>query len=105
MLKVEDPKSILLPDYSGNRLYNSLGNMLVNPHIGMLFIDFFLQSRMRINGKTEITELDEAMKSLWPGAERAIRITIEQCYGNCRKRIPQMRLTIPPSEWREGSSG
>ncbi|WP_310448282.1 pyridoxamine 5'-phosphate oxidase family protein [Thiobacillus sp.] len=30
----------MIPDFSGNKLYNSLGNILVNPHIGMLFVAF-----------------------------------------------------------------
>ncbi|MCL5059351.1 MAG: pyridoxamine 5'-phosphate oxidase family protein [Candidatus Thermoplasmatota archaeon] len=35
-----DPTVLVFPDYPGNGLFNSLGNVLVNPHIGLLFIDF-----------------------------------------------------------------
>jgi predicted pyridoxine 5'-phosphate oxidase superfamily flavin-nucleotide-binding protein len=99
LVQVENPSSLLLPDYSGNRLYNSLGNMLVNPHVGMLFIDFEAQARMRVNGKAEILEIDAAVQELWPRAERCVRISVEQVYGNCRQRIPRMALVASPVEW------
>lgn len=99
LLRVENPGSLLLPDYSGNRIYNSLGNLLVNPHIGMLFIDFAAQSRLRVNGRAEIIEADAAMRALWPRVERGVRVTVQQVYGNCRQRIPRMALVAPPMEW------
>ncbi len=99
LLRVEHPGSLLLPDYAGNRLYNSLGNLLANPHIGMLFIDFAAPSRLRVNGSAEIIELDAAMRTCWPRAERAVRVTVEQVYGNCRQRIPRLAVAAPPMEW------
>jgi hypothetical protein len=45
----------MLPDFSGNVLYNSPGNIRANPHIGMLFMDFERQCRTRLNGITTIT--------------------------------------------------
>lgn len=99
LVHVENPSSLLLPDYSGNRLYNSLGNMRANPHVGMLFIDFEAQARLRVNGRTEVIELDAAMQNLWPRAERCVRISVEQVYGNCRQRIPRMALVASPEEW------
>jgi len=96
LVHVEHPGSLLLPDYAGNRIYNSLGNLLANPQIGMLFIDFAAQARLRVNGRTEIIELDAAMRTLWPRGERAVRVTVEQVYGNCRQRIPRMILIAPP---------
>lgn len=55
---VANPKTVVFPDYSGNKMYNSLGNILANPHIGMLFMDFPTASRLRlrVNGKAEIAE-------------------------------------------------
>ena len=99
LVRVEHPGSLLLPDYAGNRIYNSLGNLLVNPHIGMLFIDFAAQSRLRVNGSAEIIEADAVMREWWPRVERAVRVTVKQVYGNCRQRIPRMSLEAPPMEW------
>lgn len=94
-LKVIDARTLVFPDYRGNRMFSSLGNMLVNPHIGMLFIDFEMQSRLRINGRVEIVNDAQAHADLWPLAERYVRVTVEQVFGNCRMRIPRMKLIAP----------
>lgn len=86
-LKIIDDKTLIFPDFSGNNLFNSLGNMHVNPHIGMLFIDFKRALRMRLNGKTSILDNAAEYKNLWPGALRIISVTIEQLYPNCQQRI------------------
>lgn len=95
LLKVLDAKTLVFPDYQGNNFFNSLGNMLVNAQIGMLFIDFESQQRLRINGGVTIIEDQQAYATLWPLAQRYLRVTIEQAYGNCRSRIPRMQLITP----------
>ncbi|MBW6477732.1 MAG: pyridoxamine 5'-phosphate oxidase family protein, partial [Chromatiales bacterium] len=57
---VENANTVVFPDYRGNRMYNSLGNIIVNPHIGMLFINFHTASRLRVNGVAEIVENETA---------------------------------------------
>ncbi|MEN3794593.1 pyridoxamine 5'-phosphate oxidase family protein [Fulvimarina sp. MAC3] len=89
--RVVDPHHIVFPDYSGNGLYNSLGNILVNPHIGMLFIDFENQRRARVNGQARIERASAEVKTLWPLAQAVVVVTVEQAYGNCQARIPRMR--------------
>ncbi len=97
LLKVLDTKTLVFPDFSGNNFFNSLGNMLVNGHIGMLFIDFEAQLRGRINGRAHIIEDHRAYADLWPTAQRYVQVTVEQAYGNCRARIPKMTL-VPPTD-------
>lgn len=92
LVKVLDAKTLLFPDYSGNNFFNSLGNILVTGQIGMLFIDFELQRRVRINGRASIIEDRQAYAELWPLAQRYIQVTVEQAYGNCQSRIPRMKL-------------
>jgi predicted pyridoxine 5'-phosphate oxidase superfamily flavin-nucleotide-binding protein len=88
---VTGPQQLLLPDFSGNRMFNSLGNILVNPHVGMIFIDFASQTRLRVNGAAAILEDENGSvwHSRWPQAQRAVEVTVEQVYWNCSKRIPQ----------------
>lgn len=95
LLKVIDPKTLVFPDYRGNKLFNSLGNMLVNPQIGMLFIDFENRARARINGAAEIVEDPSMYSHIWPLAQRYVRVTPVQVYGNCKARIPKMALVRP----------
>lgn len=95
LLKVIDANTLLFPDYRGNRFFNSLGNILVNGQIGMLFIDFESRRRLRINGRAHVIEDKHAHESVWPLAERYVQVTAEQVYGNCRARIPRMKLLAP----------
>ncbi|OZA13516.1 MAG: hypothetical protein B7X94_02260 [Hydrogenophilales bacterium 17-62-8] len=99
LLQVLTPGELVFPDYPGNGLFNSLGNLLVNPHIGLLFVDFAAQSRMRVNGEATLIELDGTLKNHWPRAQRGVRVGVEQVYGNCKQRIPRMTLDTPPLEW------
>jgi predicted pyridoxine 5'-phosphate oxidase superfamily flavin-nucleotide-binding protein len=99
LLRVLTPGELIFPDFPGNGLFNSLGNLLVNPHIGLLFVDFTAQARMRVNGAAALVELDDVLRSLWPRAQQGIRVTVSQVYGNCRQRIPRMVLSAPPREW------
>jgi hypothetical protein len=87
---VEDPQTLIFPDYSGNRMYNSLGNIIVNPHIGILFLDFRTASRLRVNGKAEIIEDTGAYGDKWATARRYVRVSVEQVFWNCSKRIPKI---------------
>lgn len=88
--KVLNPKTLVFPDYSGNGLYNSLGNILRNPHIGMVFVDFSRISRARINGRASIKDPTAEILHIWPRAQAYVQVDVEQAYGNCPARIPRM---------------
>ena len=95
LVKVLDAKTLVFPDYSGNYFYNSLGNILVNGQIGTLFIDFESRRRIRINGRAKIIEDRHVYEAVWPLAQRYIQVETKQIYGNCRVRIPRMKLITP----------
>src|SRR5439155_25386252 len=65
-VRVLDEHTVAFPNYDGNGMYLSMGNLLVNPHVGMLFIDFTAKrpSRLRLNGIASIDEHDP-LKSSW----------------------------------------
>src|SRR5215218_4359830 len=62
-VRVLDETTVAFPNYDGNGMYLSMGNTLVNPEVGLLFIDFVSQrpSRLRLNGVASIDERDELM--------------------------------------------
>ncbi|EAU41864.1 predicted pyridoxamine 5'-phosphate oxidase [Fulvimarina pelagi HTCC2506] len=91
-IRVIGPNHLVFPDFSGNGLYNSLGNIAVNPHVGMLFIDFETQRRCRVNGIAKIERAGAEIKKVWPLAQAVVVVTVEQAFGNCQSRIPQMRF-------------
>jgi predicted pyridoxine 5'-phosphate oxidase superfamily flavin-nucleotide-binding protein len=94
-VKVLDARTLVFPDYAGNRFFNSLGNILVNDQIGMLFIDFEVGRRLRINGRANVVEDRCAYARWWPLAERYVRVDVTQVFENCHARIPRMRFIAP----------
>ena len=88
-VRVQDPTRLLFPDYAGNRMFNSLGNILSNPRVGMIFIDFAARRRLRVNGRARIIETRAMWERDWPEAQRAVLVDIEQVYWNCSRRIPK----------------
>ncbi|MCW8932629.1 MAG: pyridoxamine 5'-phosphate oxidase family protein [Gammaproteobacteria bacterium] len=86
---VKDHKTIIFPDYSGNKMYNSLGNIIVNPNIGMLFIDFPSALRLRVNGHAQIINAENEYQEIWSTAKRLVKVTVNQVFWNCKKRIPK----------------
>ncbi|QRG66046.1 pyridoxamine 5'-phosphate oxidase family protein [Brevibacillus choshinensis] len=88
-VKALDDETLLFPDYPGNGAFQSLGNILENPRIGMLFIDFSHQQRLRINGKAEVLD-DPSLCEWFPGSIQVVRVTVEEVYRNCSARIPKL---------------
>lgn len=78
-VKVLDDKTIIFPDYAGNGSFRSLGNILDNPHIGMLFMDLHTGVRMRVNGDAEISE-DPAWRKIFPGSLQTVKVTVREVY-------------------------
>lgn len=98
LLEIEDPKTILFPDFAGNGFFNSLGNIHVNPHIGMLFIDFTEQRHTRVNGGASIEEPTAETRDLWPDAQAIIRVDVTEAYNNCSARIPKLKAYTNPQK-------
>ncbi len=72
-----DSNKLLFPDYSGNNMFNTLGNLSVNPQAGLLFINFETGSTLQLTGKTQII-WDAERIIQFIGAERLIEFEISQ---------------------------
>jgi predicted pyridoxine 5'-phosphate oxidase superfamily flavin-nucleotide-binding protein len=92
-VRVLDEVTIAFPNYDGNGMYLSMGNLLANPHVGMLFIDFVSPrpSRLRLNGVAGIDEAD-ALIDDYPGAQFVVRVRATQVFPNCPRYIHRMAL-------------
>src|SRR6266513_1974018 len=90
-VRVLDERTVAFPNYDGNGMYLSMGNLLVNPHVGMLFIDFTSErpSRLRLNGTATIDE-DDPLTDAWPGAPFAVRVHAREVFPNCPRYIHRM---------------
>ena len=92
-VRVLDERTVAFPNYDGNGMYFSMGNLLENPHVGMLFIDFVSErpSRLRLNGTASIDERD-ALIDQCPGAQFIVRVRATQVFPNCPRYIHRMTL-------------
>jgi ferredoxin-NADP reductase/predicted pyridoxine 5'-phosphate oxidase superfamily flavin-nucleotide-binding protein len=68
---------LTIPDFAGNLHFNTLGNLLLNPRAGLLFIDFNTGDLLQLGGRTEII-LDGPQVEAFQGAERLWTIDVEQ---------------------------
>ena len=89
---VVDDTTLAFPSYDGNGQFRSLGNLLSNPHVGMLFIDFDAPKRIRINGLASIDDADP-LRAQYPDADLVVRVRAEAIFPNCPRYIHKMQLT------------
>jgi uncharacterized protein len=90
-VRVVGERQLAIPNYDGNGMYLSWGNVAVNPHVGLLFIDFTAQRRMRVNGTASINPGDALLGS-FPEAQFVVRITATEIFPNCPRYIHRMDL-------------
>ena len=90
-VRVLDDHTLAFPNYDGNGMYLSAGNVLVNPNVGMLFIDFEKGRRLRLNGVASIDEHDEIMEH-YPEAQFVVRVRAREVFPNCPRYIHKYRL-------------
>jgi predicted pyridoxine 5'-phosphate oxidase superfamily flavin-nucleotide-binding protein len=90
-VRVLDEKTIAFPNYDGNGMYLSAGNVLVNPQVGLLFISFEQRKRMRLNGIASHSE-DDALLAEYPEAQFVTRVEATQVFPNCPRYIHQYEL-------------
>ncbi|HZO31586.1 MAG TPA: pyridoxamine 5'-phosphate oxidase family protein [Chloroflexota bacterium] len=90
-VRVIDDQTIAFPSYDGNGMYVSTGNTLVNPHVGLLFIDFEGGRRLRLNGEASIDPADPLLAE-YPGAELIIRVQVREIFANCPRYIHRYQL-------------
>jgi hypothetical protein len=76
-VRVLDEKRIAFPDYNGNSMFNTLGNLTVNPRAGLLFIDFDSGATLQLTGRASIDWSPERVRA-FAGAERVIDFELEQ---------------------------
>jgi uncharacterized protein len=101
-VRVLDEHTVAFPAYNGNGMYLSFGNALVNPQVGLLFIDFEGRKRMRLNGVASIDD-DDPLLEEWPEAQFVVRVKATEVFPNCPRYIHEYKLVkrsrfVPKSE-------
>lgn len=90
-VRVLDEKTIAFPNYDGNGQYLTTGNILETGKVGLLFVDFENQWRMRLNGTASI-DFDDPLRSEWPEAQFVVRVKAEEVFPNCPRYIHRMEM-------------
>ncbi|GAA1100195.1 hypothetical protein GCM10009577_22840 [Streptomyces javensis] len=109
-LRVLDTRTLAYPEYRGNGVMASLGNIQENPHLGILMVDFFRDRiGLHVNGRARVVE-DAEMRAAHHGlpedpvpGRRAVvwvEVTVEEAYIHCAKHIPHLQKV--PAQRRTG---
>jgi predicted pyridoxine 5'-phosphate oxidase superfamily flavin-nucleotide-binding protein len=111
-VRVAAPNLLVFPDYDGNGMFRSLGNIAANSYVGLLFITLDEKpKRLRVNGTAEMSFGDPLLSS-FTGAQALIRITPTHIFPNCPRYIhdlehdtlspytPQPQTAPPEPNWK-----
>lgn len=91
-VKLVSPDRLIIPDYKGNNLFNTLGNLLVQPAVALLFPDFSGGDQLHVYGRAEICD-ETAQLQVYPGAQRLLIIQVNEV----------VRMTgATPIRWKAG---
>ena len=90
-VRVLDERTLAFPDYDGNGMFLSLGNALVNPEVGLLFVSFERRRRVRLNGTASVDAGDPLLGS-WPEARAVVRVSAREVFPNCPRYIHHYEL-------------
>jgi predicted pyridoxine 5'-phosphate oxidase superfamily flavin-nucleotide-binding protein len=89
-VRVLDDRTLAFPSYDGNGIFASLGNIHVNPQVGILFIDFEHGHRLRLRGEATVAEADPLLAE-YPGAHVIVRVRTTLVYPNCKRYVHRMQ--------------
>lgn len=96
-VQVVAPDLLVFPDYDGNGMFKSLGNLRANPRLGLLFIAMGDRpARLRVNGVAEVVSDDPRLEAM-AGAQLLVKVTPTDIFPNCPRYIPNLE-GIKPSQ-------
>ncbi|WP_413876373.1 pyridoxamine 5'-phosphate oxidase family protein [Albidovulum sp.] len=94
-VRVAGPDQLAFPDYDGNGMFKSLGNIAVNPAVGLLFIAMGERpARLRVNGTASVAR-DDPLLAGFAGAQLIVRVRARAVFPNCPRYIPAAGAPSP----------
>jgi predicted pyridoxine 5'-phosphate oxidase superfamily flavin-nucleotide-binding protein len=96
-VRIVDERTLAFPNYDGNGKYQSMGNLLRNPNVGLLFVDFEGSQRLRVQGVARIEDGDELLGD-YAEAQFIVRVDVTEVYKNCPRYVHKYRF-VEPSEY------
>ncbi len=94
-VRVTSDTTLEFPDYDGNRMYRSLGNILMSPSVGLLFVQFEgKRARLRVSGTARLID-DPARVAQHHGAKLVVEVAANAIFPNCPRYIPKVEAATP----------
>ena len=94
-VRVTGPSELAFPDYDGNGMFKSLGNLVVNANVGLLFIAMHGRpQRLRVQGTAKVLR-DDPLMAHTVGAQLIVRVAATAIFPNCPRYIPKLELVEP----------
>ena len=91
-VRVTGSSELAFPDYDGNGMFRSLGNISVNPGVALLFIAMHgAPRRLRVNGTARM-DRDDPLMGATVGAQMVVRVEASAIFPNCPRYIPTLEL-------------
>jgi hypothetical protein len=112
LVKVIDNQTLVFPNYDGNGMYMSMGNLAQNSEVGLLFISFEKPHRIRVQGTATVSREDPLLAQ-FPGADMLVRVKLSEMWQNCPRYIhryqkletsryvPQAECETPLAGWKQ----
>jgi uncharacterized protein len=108
-IQVLDKRNLAYPEYRGNGVMASLGNISENANVGLLMVDFFKDViGLHVNGSARIVE-DPEMRRAHPDIaidpapgrrpERWVQVSVHEAYIHCSKHIPRLARVPRVRHW------
>jgi predicted pyridoxine 5'-phosphate oxidase superfamily flavin-nucleotide-binding protein len=91
-VRVIDRHTLVFPNYDGNGMYLSMGNVAAHAQVGLLFIDFTQPQRLRVHGIARIVEAG-AIAPAYTGAQFAVSVIVQQVFPNCPRYVHSWQKT------------
>lgn len=110
-VRVVDERTLVFPGYDGNGMFYSMGNIVGQARVGMLFIDFEQPHRVRVQGTAEFLR-EHPLLAGYPEAKYLVRVTVTKVWVNCpryihryhkvgqSKYVPQPACETPLASWK-----
>ena len=111
LVKIIDEKTLAFPGFDGNGMFYSMGNIVGQGHVGLLFIDFVKPHRFRVQGRATF-ERESPLISEWVEAKYVVRVDIDRVWVNCpryvhryervgqSKYVPVAEKETPLASWK-----
>jgi uncharacterized protein len=91
-VRVTGPSELAFPSYDGNGMFKSLGNVLAEPRVGLVFIRWEgARKKLRIQGRASV-HADDPLLSELPGAQLIVRVAVERIFDNCPRYLHDVRI-------------